>query len=100
MSGASEVFRDQGSEGLRSQTANQGVQCGLRKGMGEVSKTGLRTSLVGQWLEIHLPVLETWIRFLVQEDPICCRVATRATATETGELSSPCSQEAVAVRSP
>lgn len=44
MSGASEVFkeRDQGGEGLRSQAANQGMQCGLREGMREVSETGLR----------------------------------------------------------
>ena len=32
-------------------------------------KTG--TSLVAQWLRIHLPVQGTWIRALVWEDPTC-----------------------------
>ena len=31
------------------------------------------TSLVAQWLRIHLSMQGTWIRSLVQEDPTCCR---------------------------
>ena len=31
------------------------------------------TSLVAQWLRIHLPVQGTWIRALVWEDPTCLR---------------------------
>ena len=34
-------------------------------------RTGLRTSLVAQWLRIHLPMQGTWVRALVQEDPTC-----------------------------
>ena len=30
-----------------------------------------RTSLVVQWLRIHLPTQGTWVRALVQEDPTC-----------------------------
>ena len=33
-------------------------------------------SLVAQWLRIHLPVQETWVRALVREDPTC-RGATK-----------------------
>ena len=36
----------------------------------------LRTSLVAQWLRIHLPVQETWVQALVWEDPKC-RGATK-----------------------
>ena len=28
-------------------------------------------SLVAQWLRIHLPMQETWVRALVREDPAC-----------------------------
>ena len=34
-------------------------------------KQRLGTSLVAQWLRIQLPVQETWVRSLVQEDPTC-----------------------------
>ena len=36
-------------------------------------KTFLKTkaTLVAQWLRIHLPMQETWVRALVQEDPTC-----------------------------
>ena len=41
---------------------------------GPVVKTVLlRTSLVVQWLRIHLPTQGTWVRALVREDPTCCR---------------------------
>ena len=30
-----------------------------------------RTSLVAQWLRIHLPMQGTQVRALVQEDPTC-----------------------------
>ena len=29
------------------------------------------TSLVAQWLIIHLPMQGTWVQALVQEDPTC-----------------------------
>ena len=32
-----------------------------------------RASLEAQWLRIHLPVLETGVQSLIQEDPTCCR---------------------------
>ena len=32
----------------------------------------LGTSLVVQWLRIHLPMQGTQVRSLVQEDPTCC----------------------------
>ena len=35
-----------------------------------------RASLVAQWLRIHLPMQETGVRALVQEDPTC-RGATK-----------------------
>ena len=31
------------------------------------------TSLVAQWIRIHLPVQETQVRSLLQEDSTCCR---------------------------
>ena len=34
------------------------------------------TSLVAQWLRIHLPMQGTWVRALVREDPTC-RGATK-----------------------
>ena len=36
----------------------------------------LGTSLVAQWLRIHLPMQETWVRALVWEDTTC-RGATK-----------------------
>ena len=39
-------------------------------------KICLGTSLVVQWLRIHLPMQGTWVRALVQEDPTC-RGATK-----------------------
>ena len=36
-------------------------------------KVNKGTSLVAQWLRIRLPMQGTWVRALVQEDPICCR---------------------------
>ena len=30
-------------------------------------------SLVAQWQRILLPMQETWVQSLVQEDPTCCR---------------------------
>ena len=36
-----------------------------------IKKKSLRTSLVVQWLRIHLPMQGTWVRVLVQEDPEC-----------------------------
>ena len=39
---------------------------------GQVSKETSRTSLVTQWLRIHLPMQGTRVRALVREDPTCC----------------------------
>ena len=38
-----------------------------------LSKMLWRTSLVVQWLTIHLPMLGTWVQSLVQEDLTCHR---------------------------
>ena len=38
-------------------------------GMG--SRVNGRTSLVGQWLRVHLPMQGTRVQALVQEDPTC-----------------------------
>ena len=35
------------------------------------SKLSGEASLVAQWLRIHLPIQETWVPALVQEDPTC-----------------------------
>ena len=40
--------------------------CSPQKGL-------LGTSLVAQWLRIHLPMQGTWVWALVREDPTCCR---------------------------
>ena len=37
--------------------------------------TVYRTSLVAQWLRIHLPMQGTQVRALVREDPTCRRAA-------------------------
>ena len=34
-----------------------------------------RTSLVVQWLRIHLPMEGMWVRSRVGEGPTCCRAA-------------------------
>ena len=34
-------------------------------------KCKIGTSLVAQWLRIHLPMQGTWVRSLVQEDATC-----------------------------
>ena len=41
------------------------------------------TSLVLQWIGIHLPVQGTWVRSLVWEDPTCSR-ATKPVRQTTG----------------
>ena len=38
----------------------------------------VRTSLVVQWLRIHLPMQGTWVQSLVWEDPTCLRVTKPA----------------------
>ena len=37
-----------------------------------VSKGHIGTSLVAQWLRIHLGMQGTWVRSLVWQDPTCC----------------------------
>ena len=48
-------------------------------------RPGTGTSLVIQWLRIHLPVKGTWVGFLVWEDFTCCR-ATKPHAATTKAL--------------
>ena len=36
-----------------------------------------RTSLVVQWLRIHLSMQGTQVQSLIREDPICCRATKR-----------------------
>ena len=38
-------------------------------------KIPLGTSLVAQWIRIHLPMQGTWVRSLVREDSTCCGAA-------------------------
>ena len=40
-----------------------------------VKKWAGRASLLAQWLRICLPVQETWVQSLVQEDPVCHEAA-------------------------
>ena len=44
-------------------------------------KVNRRTSLVVQWLRIHLIIQGPWVQILVQEDSICCRTAKPCTST-------------------
>ena len=75
----------------------------------------MRTSLVVQWIRIHLPMQGTWVRFLVQEDSTSCGAAKPVyysswaqtlepltTATEAQVPNSLCSttREAISMRSP
>ena len=47
-----------------------------------------RTSLVVEWIGIHLPVTGTRVRSLVQEDPTCHGASEpRATTTEPARYS-------------
>ena len=54
----------------------------------------LGASLVVQWLRIRLPMQGTWVRALVQEDPICCGatkpMCLRSRACEPQLLKSAC----------
>ena len=58
-------------------------------------------SLVAQWLRIRLPMQETWVWSLVQEDSTCCW-ATNAVAAELQplQLESAAMREGAAVRAP
>ena len=42
---------------------------------GPCIKISKRTSLVVQWLRIHLPMQGTWVSSLVQKDSTCCKAA-------------------------
>ena len=54
-----------------------------REGFQRIKPHSPGTSLVAQWLRIHLPVQGTWVRALVREDPTCCGTAQLcATTTE------------------
>ena len=37
----------------------------------QIKTTMKGTSLVAQWLRIHLPMQGAWVRALVREDPTC-----------------------------
>ena len=47
-----------------------------------------RTSLVVQWLSIHLPMQGTWVQSLVWEDSTCCE-AIRPTCHNAGPVLEP-----------
>ena len=48
----------------------------------------------GQWLRIRLPMQETWVQFLVQEDSTCRRAAKPcATTSEPALENSSCSPQ-------
>ena len=49
-------------------------KCPLREEW--IKQMWYRTSVVVQWLRIHLPMQGTWVQALVQEDPTC-RGATK-----------------------
>ena len=54
---------------------NQGdasISQGMPKIASTPSEARRETSLVAQWIRICLPMQETRIRSLVQEDPTCC----------------------------
>ena len=55
------------------------------------------TSLVAQWLRIHLPMQGTQVQALVREDPTCCG-ATKPVSHNCWSLCS--TREAAAVRNP
>ena len=38
----------------------------------QLQKLTTGTSLVVQWLRIHLPIQGTWVQALVWDDPTCC----------------------------
>ena len=44
----------------------------------ELDKRNPGTSLVAQWLKIHLPMQGTQVQALVREDPTCRRAAKPA----------------------
>ena len=54
----------------------EGVSIFKRQKTQQANKTIYRTSLVAQWLRIHLPIQGTQVRALVQEYPTC-RGATK-----------------------
>ena len=68
--------RKQGREGGRKERNNKIFVSCYKIGILKIQllscmKTITRTSLVAQWLRIHLPMQGTWVRSLVREDPTC-----------------------------
>ena len=54
--------------------ARVGAKMGDRSGQFWIDFKGRAwTSLVVQWLRIHLPMQRTWVQSLIHEDPICYR---------------------------
>ena len=47
------------------------IRCALNPLIGGLIRKPCGTSLVAQWLRIHLPTQRTWVRDLVREDPTC-----------------------------
>ena len=42
-------------------------------GRGDIKRRHVQVPLVIQWLRIHLPMQETWVQSLLQEDRTCRR---------------------------
>ena len=55
--------------------SNQGSRCNYQL---TENKEDRGTSLVVQWLRIHLPMQGTWVPSLVWEDPTCGRATKPA----------------------
>ena len=59
-------------------------------------KMEVKTSLVIQWLRIHLALQGTWVQSWVQEDPTCCGAAKFiCSRAQDLQLLSPCALECV-----
>ena len=53
------------------------------------STSTLGASMVAQWLRICLPMQGTWVWFLIQEEPSCCRANTPICHNYWAKLYSP-----------
>ena len=62
-------------EGFVSRKTMYSYNSIIKRQVSQFKNEQRRASLVAQWLRICLPVLETRVPFLIQEDPTCCRGA-------------------------